>query len=99
MSLAPLDDPVYEPQHPPINGEVPDVVTKWGPRSQLRWFTRFNTQLAPQHGDVWGRYHVHSEHHRGPCCISCNAEYVHGTGVMMDDYCCCKGARALREQE
>lgn len=98
MTVAPLEDPAYEPKHPPVEGHVPEVVAKWGPRSQVRWFRRFRNQLKT-YGD-WGQYFIDTELHRGPCCFSCQEEYwEYSTGVIMDDYCCCKGARALREQE
>lgn len=92
--IAPLDDPRYEPLHSPVDGRIPEVVAKWGPRSQLRWFTRFRAELAP--GQAWSSYYVHSEWHRGVCCFSCNAEYEHGTGVMMDGWCCCRDGRIGR---
>lgn len=89
---APLDDPAYEPEHPPVNGVIPDVVAKWGPKSQLRWFRRFQPQLAG--GQPWSQYYVHSEGHLGICCCSCGDEYEHGTGVIMDGWCCCRDERS-----
>ncbi|MET9086148.1 hypothetical protein ABZX77_30455 [Streptomyces sp. NPDC004237] len=88
---APLDDPTYTPQHPPVDGQVPAVVAKWGPRSQIRWFRRFGRELAPRRD--WSQYHVHSEHHLGTCCDSCFDEYLDGTGVQLDGWCCCRDQR------
>lgn len=86
-TLAPLEDPTYEPKHPPINGQPPDVVAKWGPRSQVRWFRRF-------HGSVtirdWRRFFVMSIEHRDVCCQACfdPDEYWDG------EECCCRGFAA-----
>lgn len=90
---APLEDPAYTPAHPPVDGQVPDVIAKWGPRSQLRWFRRFGTQLGRRKG--WDLFYCESEHHRGLCCGSCWDEWQAGTGVMVDGWCCCQ---AIREE-
>lgn len=90
-TVAPLDDPTYVPLHPPTNGQIPEVVAKWGMRSQLRWFRRFGSQLG-QRTD-WDRYYCTSEYHRGICCTSCWDEYQDGYGVMMDGRCCCHDQR------
>ena len=90
--VAPLDDPSYVPEHPLVDGIVPTVVRKWGPRSQLRWFRRFRHQLA--HGQDLAHLHAESPHHTGWCCSSCAAEYEYGMGVMIDGWCCCKDRRA-----
>ncbi len=90
--LAPLDDPTYAPVHRPVEGQVPEVVARWGPRSQLRWFRRFWQQLAA--GQRLDRFYCESEHHRDTCCASCFDEYQDGYGVMMDAWCCCRGFRA-----
>lgn len=92
MSRAPLNDPTYVPAHPPVDGRVPDVVAKWGQRSQLRWFRRFRSDLAPS-GDL-SRYFCQSEHHRGPCCSSCESEAEDGFGIWVDGWCCCRDERA-----
>lgn len=89
--VAPLDDPHYTPQHPPIDGRVPDVVAKWGPASQLRWFRRFIDQLG-QRTD-WARYYCESPHHTGACCGSCFDESNDGYGVLLDGWCCCQDTR------
>lgn len=100
--LAPLDDPRYVPQHPPVGGKVPDVVAKWGPRSQLRWFRRFRRfrrEIGAQPVAVWDAHYCTSEHHRGQCCDSCQQEYLdgyHGGGVMTDGWCCCYDERMGR---
>lgn len=88
---APLDDPNYTPAHPPVSGAIPDVVGKWGPRSQLRWFQRFRDQLGRRRD--WDRFYCQSEHHRGLCCYSCADEYQVGHGPMLDGWCCCRDGR------
>ena len=93
LSLAPLDDPAYVPEHPPVDGQIPDVVAKWGPRSQVRWFRRFGSELGRRRD--WDSFYCHSEHHRGLCCTSCWEDGdlgVLGTG----DYCCCQDERMRR---
>ena len=82
--MSGLEDPTYEPQHPPREGEVPLVVEKWGPRSQVRWFARFSTDLKPQPAAYWSRFYVSSVQHRGECCVSCQED-----GEVYDDACCC----------
>lgn len=99
QALVPLDDPAYEPKYPPINGQVPDAVAKWGPRSQLRWFRRFRDEIGAQPTAVWDAHYCSSEHHRGPCCFSCHSEYLdgyQGGGVMADGWCCCYDERMGR---
>ena len=93
-AIAPLDDPAYVPQHPPVNGTVPDVVAKWGPRSQRRWFRRYNGQLQAMPHSEWARFYCSSEEHRGLCCGSCldDDEMGYGSGI---DECCCY---ALKEK-
>ncbi|MER6350647.1 hypothetical protein ABT186_02025 [Streptomyces sp. NPDC001634] len=93
MSIAPLDDPAYEPKHPPVGGRIPDVVAKWGPRSQLRWFRRFRDQLTA----YWDSYDYYSEteHHRGGCCDSCMEDAAAGYEDL-PDVCCCY---ALRDEK
>ncbi|HZP54350.1 hypothetical protein [Actinocrinis sp.] len=92
--LAPLDDPTYQPQHPPVNGQIPDVITKWGPRSQVRWFQRFRTELGPRRD--WELFYCHSEYHRGLCCTSCEDEGYEGVRGC-GDYCCCRDGRLARD--
>jgi len=91
--LAPLEDPAYEPQHPPVNGRVPAVVAKWGPRSQLRWFRRFRKEIGAQSIEVWEAHYCASLGHRGQCCVSCEGEYLDGYGVTLDGWCCCLDER------
>lgn len=88
MTLAPLDDPRYVPQHPPRNGSVPWVVEKWGPRSQLRWFRRFRDSLDASWVQ-WDRYHRVSVEHLGGHCLSCldEEEYL---GYRGTTGCCCR---------
>lgn len=94
MSLkAPLEDPAYVPEHPPVDGNVPDIVAKWGPRSQLRWFDRYRDQLKPQPHARWALFYVHSEAHRGLCCDSCLDDEAMGYGSDIDE-CCCQALRA-----
>lgn len=97
MELTPLGDSDYEPRHPPENGQIPDVVIKWGKRSQLRWFKRFARDLHPR--QAWGQYWCESEHHRGVCCGSCEADvenmvqFGYSGGVKADGWCCCRDSR------
>ena len=94
MNMAPLEDPAYTPAHQPISGRIPDVIAKWGPRSQLRWVHRFRHQLA-QGQDVTHLY-ADSLHHTGWCCSACIGEYedgYQGGGVMVDGWCCCRDRR------
>lgn len=94
-ALAPLDDPDYQPEHPPTRGGgVPDVIAKWGPRSQNRWFRRYSGQLAPMPHARWDLFWVHSDQHRGLCCDSCIEDENDGYGSMRPEHCCCKGFRA-----
>lgn len=90
---APLEDPSYDPVHRPERGRVPAVVARWGPASQLRWFRRFWPALVrPQNlSGFW----CTSEHHVGPCCVSCDSELQDGFGVQVDGWCCCKDGRLL----
>ena len=81
----PLARPDYVPEHPPIDGRVPAVVERWGPASQVRWFARFLAALQPLPASEWQRWHIHSEQHRGPCCISCEQDGEH-----FDSACCCR---------
>lgn len=88
-----LDDPAYRPEHPPVGGQIPDVVAKWGPRSQLRWFRRFGAELGRRKD--WDRYYCQSDRHRDLCCYSCADEGdlgVQGFG----EYCCCQDERMRR---
>ena len=105
--LAPLEDPTYEPLHPPVNGKPPDVVAKWGPRSQLRWFRRFWDELyvfkfgrkwdcSVSSEDSW-RFHIHSVEHVGPCCGSCIEDEKYLGYPPFDDHCCCRGYQAAKE--
>jgi hypothetical protein len=93
---APLDDPAYIPEHPPINGIIPPIVARWGPKSQQRWFTRFWRDLAKQQEQSTRLFYCESEHHLGPCCYSCGEEAEYDMGVIMDGWCCCRDERAKR---
>lgn len=88
---SPLNDPDFEPGHPPVDGMIPDVVRRWGKPSQLRWFNRYRRKLATGQ-DVTG-LSVSSEHHLGWCCWTCVVEDEEGRGVIMDGYCCCRDGR------
>lgn len=89
MVQAPLEDPTYNPLHPPIDGFAPDVVEKWGPRSQLRWFERFVGDMKPRPSADWDRFYCDSLDHRGLCCVSCIADKEDGYGDDIEG-CCCK---------
>lgn len=91
--LPPLDDPRYVPEHPPVNGIIPDVVAKWGPRSQTRWFNRFIGEVKPMRTEEWARFYCSSEEHRGGCCVSCTADQDEGY-YDLPGYCCCKAIPA-----
>ena len=91
---APLDDPAYVPEHPPINGVIPPIVARWGPASQQRWFRRFGNEIGPLTYDRWDLYYASSEHHKGLCCGSCQDESAYG--VMQDGWCCCRDERMKR---
>lgn len=93
MTLAPLEDPAYEPKYPPVDGRVPDVVAKWGPRSQVRWFRRFRDHLTI----YWNSadYYSETEHHRGGHCDSCAQDAAAGYQDL-PHVCCCV---ALHEEE
>jgi hypothetical protein len=93
----PLDDPAYVPLNPPVNGHPTDVVAKWGARSQLRWFARFQNQLKPWPHAEWGRFYCESESHRGQCCSSCIDDKANGYGDDIDE-CCCEALRARDDQ-
>jgi hypothetical protein len=84
---APLNDPAYQPKHPPVDGWVPSVVSRWSARSQLRWFRRFWGTIDTRTVRDWGVYYVESLSHAGPCCGSCWDDQEYGSGV--DDRCCC----------
>jgi hypothetical protein len=102
--IAPLDDPTYDPVHKPARGRVPEVVARWGRRSQLRWWRRFRAELyeqiqaltvaernaLPRDSD---EYYIESEYHRGVCCYSCADEAEYDMGVMQDGWCCCRDER------
>ena len=95
--VPPLEDPDYQPLHPPVNGLIPDVVEKWGPRSQRRWFDRFNDQVRAQPYSVWERYYCSSTEHRGTCCSSCESDFWEGYGGDIDR-CCCRAYRSEAAQ-
>ena len=88
MAVPPLEDPAYVPEHPPVNGVVPDVVAKWGPQSQLRWFRRFMNQVTPMRASGWDRFYCNSVEHRGLCCESCAEDAENGYGSF-EEHCCC----------
>lgn len=93
---TPLEDPTYTLTHPPIAGQIPDVIEKWGPASQLRWFQRFRAELGQRRD--WDRFYCQSEQHLGLCCTSCWEEGdqgVQGCG----DWCCCRSDSWRKESE
>jgi hypothetical protein len=103
--LPPLEDPDYQPVHVPVHGRPPELVAKWGPRSQLRWFRRFYPELyAYVRGmkfpglasDIANDYYCHSLEHKGPCCGSCISEEEDLGLRPYDDHCCCHGYNAAR---
>lgn len=92
MDLPPLENPAFEPEHPPVDGRVPVVVARWGAASQLRWFARFFDALAPMPLSHWDLFYCVSAEHRGTCCPSCLQDRADGNFNL--DECCC---RALKE--
>lgn len=92
-ALAPLEDPAYDPVHKPVDGWPPDVVAKWGPRSQVRWFNRFRKELRRQKYTYWEQFYCASEQHRGSCCSSCIGDQVGGWRDWDEAYCCCQAMR------
>jgi hypothetical protein len=90
--MTPLEDPAYSPANPPVDGRVPDVVAKWGPASQLRWFNRYRSQLEPMPPAEWDRFYCTTDDHRGSCCSSCSDDYLNGYSYV--DGCCCRAESA-----
>jgi hypothetical protein len=88
--VAPLEDPAYEPLNPPVNGLPPDVVAKWGPRSQHRWFVRYQGQIKPMKYSEWDRFYCDSDDHLGLCCSSCISDIEEGYQDWDEDRCCCR---------
>lgn len=43
--VYPLDFPQYQPLYPPVNGKVPEIFKKWGPKTQERYLRRFKDEL------------------------------------------------------
>jgi hypothetical protein len=94
MEKSPLEDPDYEPENPPVNGEIPRAVYRFGPRTQVRWFKRFRKMVKDD--TSFYDYYVTSEHHKGTCCISCIGEFeddYQSGGVIADGWCCCRDSR------
>ena len=87
---SPLNDEAFVPEHPPVDGRVPEVVERWAAASQVRWFNRFAGELALR-GREWNRWFVESVEHRGLCCPSCIEEQ--GVGYVSFDECCCEAFR------
>src|SRR4051812_32211027 len=85
---APLNDPDYSPAYPPVDGRVPPEVGKFGPRSQLRWFTRYFDVLRDTSGRALDGYYVNSTMHTGACCGPCTDDEQYG--YFIDDACCCR---------
>jgi len=96
MTLAPLEEPAYEPRYRPENGRPPAVVAKWAPRSQLRWFRRFYDELTAMRFEEWARFYCESVEHRGICCVSCRSDEDYFGWPVYDDHCCCVGYRASK---
>lgn len=85
---APLNDPAYQPHHPPTrDGRIPEVVQRWAARSQIRWFQRFQNQLDRTKTSDLSGYYTESLAHPDDCCVQCDQEYLYGCD---DDPCCCR---------
>jgi hypothetical protein len=95
-TLSPLEDLNYTPVHQPIGTLAPDVVERWGPYSQIRWFDRFryprgHAESAP--AQYWDRFYCESAQHRGLHCQSCIDDQQGGWDPWEADWCCCKATR------
>lgn len=90
-SEAPLNDSSYEPEHPPVDGKIPDVVARFGKHTQLRWFKRFLGEFTEP--EDLSQYYVTSEHHKDTCCMSCISEFENDYGVILEGWCCCRDER------
>lgn len=92
MTMHPLDDPAHVPLNPPVDGQIPDVVSRFGPATQIRYFRRFWDDLGVLTEERLRDYYCHSIEHRGACCSSCIADEWDGY-----DYggsgCCCRSTR------
>jgi|SRR5690349_15593875 len=42
-----LENNDYQPEHPPINGKVPDIFHEWGPETQGRYLKRYWNVIGP----------------------------------------------------
>lgn len=93
---SPLNDPTYAPRHPPVNGEPPAVVARFGPRTQIRWFQRFRRNLSGHYDSARkgavDRYHCESLLHRGFCCWQCEGDEYNEPWEGPD--CCCRALPA-----
>jgi hypothetical protein len=87
-TATPLEDPAYQPRYPPAGGLPPDVVAKWGPRSQVRWFDRYRGQLRRAPSAFWDRFYCTTTAHRGNCCTSCESDWLMGYAEDMERCCC-----------
>lgn len=90
---SPLNRHDHMPVVVPTEGVIPEVVARWGPRSQLRWFNRFVRTLSPRPMSEWNRYHVQSLSHTGLCCDSCLEDVSEGYEPPDAGLCCCRGVR------
>jgi hypothetical protein len=66
-----LDDPGYHPKHPPINGRIPAVVHRFGPRTQIRWFSQYRRMLRWPWPAIADQFYLTSLDHTGLCCHMC----------------------------
>lgn len=94
--MTPLEDLDYDPKHKPEHGRVPEIVGRWGPKSQLRWFERFRRDLYGSQAVRLYDFYCESVEHKGYCCGSCMSEEYDGDKPY-DDYCCCEGYKAAKE--
>lgn len=85
---SPLNDDGYEPSTHPADGRPPEVVARWGPKSQFRWFGRFQGELKPMPYREWENFYCDSPQHRGLCCASCIEDKNTGYGDDIEDCCC-----------
>ena len=46
---TPLENPDYDPKYPPVNGKLPEIFEKWGPKTQKRYLARYKKELINEY--------------------------------------------------
>jgi len=44
-----LENPDYDPKYPPVNGKLPEIFEKWGPKTQKRYLARYKKELINEY--------------------------------------------------